>query len=83
MVYEWLGYILQRCSSDTTPDTAKMLLFIEKQAVVQILCQQLISFIDPRDPKKIQDVSYNDQSSHVRSPGEWVYFMPSLFFLCV
>jgi len=33
-----------------------MLLFIEKQAVVQILCQQLISFIDPRNPKKIQDL---------------------------
>ena len=56
-VYVWTGYILQRCNSDKTPDTAKMMLFTEKQAVVQILCQQLISFIDPRDPKKIQDVS--------------------------
>jgi len=52
-------FIQQKCNSDTTPDTAKMLLFIEKQANVQILCQKLISFFDPKDPQKIQDVSSN------------------------
>ena len=35
-----------------------MLLFIEKQAVVQVFIQQLVeSFFDPKNPKKIQDVS--------------------------
>ena len=50
-------HVLQQCVSDTTPDTAKMLLFIEKQAVVQVLIQQLVSFFDPKCPEKIQDVS--------------------------
>lgn len=49
--------VLQQCVSDTTPDTAKVLLFIEKQAVVQVLIQQLVSFFDPKCPEKIQDVS--------------------------
>ena len=40
--------------SPSSPDNAKILLFIEKQAIVQILCQQLVTFFDS---KKIQDVS--------------------------
>lgn len=51
--------ILQQCTSHTTPDAAKVLLFIEKQAVVQVFIQQLVEgFFDPKNPRKIQDVSY-------------------------
>ena len=51
------NHILQQCNSHTTPDAKRILLFIEKQAIVQVLCQQLIPFFDPNDPEKTHDVS--------------------------
>ena len=42
-------------SSDRTAE--KVLCFIEKQAVIQVLIQQVAALFDPKDPKKIQNVS--------------------------
>ena len=45
----------------------KVLYYIEKQAVLQVLIQQVAAFFDPRDSKKKQNVSflfYNKGTTH-------------------
>ena len=42
---------------ESMSDEERVLLFIEKQAVVQVLIQQLAVYFDQRNPKRVQDVS--------------------------
>jgi hypothetical protein len=69
---------LQEMSTDRTAE--KVLCFIEKQAVIQVLIQQVAALFDPKDPKKIQNVSLLTNILQVSKHVLLIYFLKSCLF---
>lgn len=48
--------MLNTCSDTSTYDQERLIFWIELQAVIQVIAQQLATFLDPSEPAKIANV---------------------------
>ena len=62
---------MQLCSSDSTALHQKVLLYIELQAVVQVVIQLLAEHLDPAQPQKLGEVQQKlyDESRETHGPS--------------
>ena len=58
------------CKSESTSAAAKAVLYIEQQAVIQVIAQQLALHLDPYQPEKCKDVPFiiNDLNELMNDP---------------